>query len=143
MIGFSYASSINSEICLWRRIPHPDTHVSGGPEIDFMIITDDTLLLGEAKWKSGVGKAQGKNKDKDQIQLRIEYLEEIERNNIFPNVRHRVVLGVALSNDGFDTQWQSKSVKVEYHTWDEICSIESHPLFSEIQNYLKWKMKHS
>ena len=40
---------LNSEIFLWRRIPHPDTLVSGGPEIDFGIFTGDILLFGEAK----------------------------------------------------------------------------------------------
>ena len=31
----------SSEVFLWRRIPHPDTLVSGGPEIDFGILTNE------------------------------------------------------------------------------------------------------
>ena len=50
-IGIKSEPINNSEIFLWRRIPHPDTLVSGGPEIDFEILTQDTLLLGKAKWK--------------------------------------------------------------------------------------------
>lgn len=33
-------------IWLWRRLPHPDNLVPGGPEIDFGIQTMDTLVLG-------------------------------------------------------------------------------------------------
>ena len=46
-----------------RGIPHPDTLVPGGPEIDFGIQTADTLILGEAKWLSGVGRLQGVAKE--------------------------------------------------------------------------------
>ena len=34
---------------LWRRLPHPDTLVSGGPEIDCGIQSPGVLVLGEAK----------------------------------------------------------------------------------------------
>lgn len=66
-------SSENAHVWLWRRLPHPDTLVSGGPEIDFGIHTDDVFLLGEAKWRSSVGAAQGVNRDKDQLTLRREF----------------------------------------------------------------------
>jgi hypothetical protein len=68
-------TSKNARIWLWRRLPHPDTLVSGGPEIDFGIQTDDVFLLGEAKWRSVVGAAQGVKRDKDQITLRREFCE--------------------------------------------------------------------
>ena len=64
------AQTDDPEIFLWRRIPHPDTLGPGGPEIDVGISTANALILCEAKWQSGVGTAQGKLKDKDQIQLR-------------------------------------------------------------------------
>ena len=63
------------EVFLWRRIPHPETLVSGGPEIDIGIITDNSIILCEAKWQSKVSTAQGIKKDKDQIQLRGEFLK--------------------------------------------------------------------
>ncbi len=50
-------SSLNALVWLWRRIPHPDDLVPGGPEIDFGIQTDDVFLLGEAKWRSSVAAA--------------------------------------------------------------------------------------
>src|SRR5688500_14738550 len=54
----------NAHIWLWGRLPHPDTLVPGGPEIDFGVQTDDVFLLGEAKWRSSIGSAQGVNRDK-------------------------------------------------------------------------------
>jgi hypothetical protein len=43
-----------ASVSLWRRIPYPDSLVSGGPGIDFMVISNATVVLGEAKWLSGV-----------------------------------------------------------------------------------------
>ena len=74
LIDLPDSDCANAEIFLWRRIPHPDTLVSGGPEIDVGITTSNTVILCEAKWLSGIGAAQGKARDKDQIQLRGEFL---------------------------------------------------------------------
>lgn len=54
-------SSSDALVWLWRRIPHPDDLVPGGPEIDFGFQTDDVFLLGEAKWRSSGAAAQGVN----------------------------------------------------------------------------------
>jgi len=128
----------NSEIFLWRRIPHPDTLVSGGPEIDFGILIKDTLLLGEAKWKSSVGIAQGKNKDKNQIQLRIEFLQKYAP-KLYPGVKRYVVLGVGLKNDVTEN-YSDKAVKCIGTTWSDICSLETHPNHDELLKYLAWKI---
>ena len=53
------AQTDHTTIWLWRRIPHPDSRVPGGPEIDFGLLAGDTLVLGEAKWQSSVGQRQG------------------------------------------------------------------------------------
>lgn len=131
----------NSEIFLWRRIAHPDTLVSGGPEIDFGILTGDTLLLGEAKWKSSVGVAQGKNKDKDQIQLRVEFLNTYGP-QLYPKVKQFIVMGVGLKNDVTENR-VIKSVKCVGKTWDEICAVASHPYHDELQRYLTWKKENT
>lgn len=115
----------NPEIFLWRRIPHPDTLVPGGPEIDVGISTSNALILGEAKWLSGTGAAQGKKKDKDQIQLRGEFLKKYGT-RLFPDRSHFVVLGISLHPDGFmDTT--SEGVTFRQTTWEEICSIPIDP----------------
>ncbi|GAI96640.1 unnamed protein product, partial [marine sediment metagenome] len=101
LLNIPDAVSTNAAIFLWRRIPHPDTLVLGGPEIDFGIITDNTLILGEAKWQSGIGSAQGKNKNKDQIQLRGEFLEEYGK-KIFPSQKVQIVVGIGLFKNAFN-----------------------------------------
>jgi len=172
-LGLSFAAVDNSEIFLWRRVPHPDTLVSGGPEIDFGILTNDTLLLGEAKWKASVGTAQGKNKDKDQIQLRVEFLQKYAP-KLYSGVRHFIVLGVGLKNDvaeqysdkvvnqhgrtmsaGQSQPVKSRTpawpcscqrdsrVKVIDATWRDICGLKSHPNHDELQRYLAWKTANS
>ena len=55
LLNLPSASARRTEVFLWRRIPHPDTLVPGGPEIDFGILTENAVILGEAKWLSGVG----------------------------------------------------------------------------------------
>lgn len=141
VLGLSYENIRNCEIFLWRRIPHPDTLVSGGPEIDFGILTNDTLLLGEAKWKSSVGATQGKNKDKNQIQLRVEFMQKYAT-KLYPGVRHFVVLGVGLNNDVIEDHTDG-TVKCIGTTWNTICNLASHPNHDELQKYLTWKIENT
>ena len=140
-IGVKSQPVENSEIFLWRRIPHPDTLVSGGPEIDFGIFTGDILLFGEAKWKSSVGAAQGKNKDKDQIQLRVEFLNKYGK-KLYPNVKQFIVAGLGLKNDVTEN-YSDNSVKCIGKTWDDICGLDSHPSHDELQRYLAWKKENT
>jgi hypothetical protein len=130
-----------AEIFLWRRIPHPDTLVPGGPEIDVGIITENAFILGEAKWQSGVDAAQGKKKDKDQIQLRGEFLKKYGP-YLFPNRSHFVVLGISLWPDAFvDTTPEGSTFRSA--PWEHICSLTSHPLAEEVQRYFKWKKENT
>lgn len=140
LLDISDAVSTNAVIFLWRRIPHPDTLVSGGPELDFGIITDNTLILGEVKWQSGVGSAQGKRKNKDQIQLRGEFLKKYGK-TIFPSLKVQIVVGVGLSQNAFNNTVPS-GVSFLSTTWEDICSIQAHPHFDEIQRYYEWKLNH-
>ena len=58
------------EVSCWRRIPHPDTLVSGCPESDALLVGDKTVVMVEAKWKSSEGKGQGKSGKKTQLRHR-------------------------------------------------------------------------
>lgn len=137
LIDLPNADHGNAEIFLWRRIPHPDTLVSGGPEIDVGIVTSNTVILGEAKWLSGVGAKQGKARDKDQIRLRGEFLAKYGQ-AIFPNRIHNVVLGISLRPSAFkDTT--PEGVDLRTTLWRDICSLPSHPLAMELSHYSKWK----
>ena len=118
---------------LWTRIAHPDTIVSGGPELDLEIVCDNLVIFGEAKWLSKVAEGQGKKKDKDQLQLRREFMIRLG-NRIFPKASKRLVLAVGL----FETD---PHVGQQSTTWEEICTRTQHPLKSEITDYYFWKRK--
>jgi len=131
----------DAEIFLWRRTPHPDTLGPGGPEIDVGISTDNALILIEAKWLSRVGAAQGTKKDKDQIQLRGEFLKKYAP-RLFPNRCQLAVVGIGLSRDVFaDTK--PDRILFRSTTWEAICSVATHPLAEEVRRYFGWKMEHT
>jgi len=141
LIDLPDAKTDDAEISLWRRIPHPDTLVSGGPEIDVGITTSNTVILGEAKWLSGIGAAQGKAKDKDQIQLRGEFLAKYG-SNIFPGRPHKVVLGIGLLPNAFkDTT--PKGVSLRTTSWQHLSALPLHPFVDELTRYVEWKMVNS
>ncbi len=137
MIQMPDAQTKDAHIFLWRRVPHPDNLVPGGPEIDFGISTSNTLVLGEAKWLSGIGTAQGKEKDKDQIQLRGEYLNKYGH-KFYPGRSQFAVLGISLYRDAFKNT-VPEGVIFRAITWDEICSLNTHPIADEVRRYLIWK----
>ena len=121
------------EVFLWRRIPHPDTLVSGGPEIDAGILTENALILVEAKWKSAVGAKQGKMRDKDQIQLRGEFLARYGF-KILPDRTKFAVVGICLFADAF-TDTTPAGVAFRSLTWEEICGLDIHPQAEELARY--------
>ncbi len=131
----------NPEIFLWRRIPHPDTLVSGGPEIDAGILTDNALILIEAKWLSGVGVRQGKKRDKDQIQLRGEFLAKYGP-RIFPSRTEFAVVGIGLFADAF-TDTTPGGIAFRSTSWEQICGLDSHPYAEELGRYFRWKKQHA
>ena len=138
-------SCSNARLWLWRRLPHPDTLVPGGPEIDFGIQTDEVFLLGEAKWRSPVGAAQGANRDKDQMTLRREFCEKYGR-RLLPGVRRFVVLAVSPKGGitpRADSEIDGATLHLREATWEAIADITSHPYAPEVQKYLEWKTKNS
>lgn len=117
-------------IQLWTRIAHPDTPVSGGPELDFQIIGDNVVIFGECKWTAKVAENQGKQKNKNQLQLRKEYLEKYGK-QIFPNVSRQLVLVVGLTKPQIPV--------CPTITWEKVCNNTQHPLKEEISRYYHWK----
>ena len=135
--------SENVLVWLWRRIPHPEKLESiGGPEIDFGLMTPETLILGEAKWNSPLGTCQGVNKDRSQLDLRLAYCEQLAPQTL-PSVRHRVILGVGRSNDILPATVQSRSAQVRSLTWNQIASLFPAPLAAEFERYLEWRRRHA
>jgi len=115
---------------LWTRIAHPDNLVPGGPELDFIFISDRVAIFGESKWQSGEAKNQGREKNKTQLQLRNEYFKNLG-DKIFPSIDRKIVLLVALEEE--------KGSPCSFISWDDVCNKTTHPLGDEIRRYYKWK----
>ncbi len=137
VIQLPEAEAKDAEIFLWRLIPHPDNLVPGGPEIDVGILTNNTIILGEAKWLSKTATGQGKKKNKDQIQLRGEYLKTYGP-KFYKDHSQFVVLGIGLRKEAF-VNTVPEGIIFRSITWEEVCSLNSHPLAEEIKRYFEWK----
>jgi len=145
LLGVPSSPITNANVWLWRRIPHPDTLVSGGPEIDFGIQTDNAVVFGEAKWLSPIGAAQGKRRDKNQVVLRNEFFEKYGK-RIWKDVEHYILLGLSLHGDMVGNQETILGHATLYQrdmTWAAACGLNEHPLRDELEKYLKWKKEHS
>jgi hypothetical protein len=145
LLRLSSARVSQADVWLWRRVPHPDTLVMGGPEIDFGVHAGHTLLLGEAKWLSGVGRGQGKARDKDQLALRREFIEKYGR-LLCPGVSRFAVVSVSLSG-GLSRESDASLGTAQLHmrdvTWDAVCALDTHPHSRELRDYLAWKVRNS
>jgi hypothetical protein len=130
---------------LWRRLPHPDSLVPGGPEIDFGLQTETVFLLGEAKWRSAVGEGQGVDRSKNQITLRQEFCSKYGQ-RLLRGVRDFVVLGVSQSG-GMLQRSDGTTEGVDLHTrdvtWQQLAGLHAHPCGTELKSYLLWKSRHS
>jgi hypothetical protein len=145
LMGIPSPPITEANIWLWRRVPHPETLVSGGPEIDFGIQTDNTVIFGEAKWLSPIGAAQGKNRDKTQITLRNEFFEKYGE-LIWGDVKRYILLGLSLLGgmvENKEINLGHASLYQRDMTWAAACGINEHPLKDELEKYLKWKKEHS
>lgn len=146
LIGVEPGPFGSADVWLWRRVPHPDTLVSGGPEIDFGVQTDSLVLFGEAKWLSGVGRGQGKARNKDQMTLRREFFQKYGARMYGPGKRF-VVLGVSLEGDLCETSDEPLSdgcaLSERCITWKDVCGLASHPAHEELRRYLEWKVEYS
>lgn len=124
---------------LWRRIPHPDKPVSGGPELDFSLIGDQVVIFGEVKWLSGEGLGQGVLRDKGQLQLRREFLERYAK-SLFA-VNHALVLQVLLNPPALEGMSQKpQGVESRAINWATLAEWAGHPLQEEFKRYYTWKL---
>jgi hypothetical protein len=129
-------------VWLWRRIPHPEKPASnGGPEIDFGIQTSNALILGEAKWNSGVGKGQGIDRNRSQVELREQFCLGLGLKAL--TSRRAIVLAVT-RDSGVVADWESgEGVSVRSITWHRLAELYPQPLRASLLEYVEWKNEHS
>lgn len=145
-IGDFLHKSDSIEYFLWRRIPHVDTRGMSGSEIDFGIITNRVFLIGEAKWNSGEGKDQGKDKDTGQLTLRQRFLDKFQ-DEFLADCHHlsipsqRFLVYLTRNSVNINTLKDIKPQNFKNLTWDEIVKIKSHPQYVDVNKYYNWKKK--
>jgi len=135
------ANEKDCTIELWRRIPHPDTQGMGGPEIDFFVQGDRTIIVGEAKWRSGEGSGQGLCGNKSQLQLRREFCDGVAR-HIFREFRFVIVNVVWHSPFVTDSPCDSP-ITMRTIAWSDLASWSEHPNTTEFRLYYEWKQRWS
>jgi len=143
-LGISEPSVSPSRTWVWRRLPHPDTLGSGGPELDFAVMTRHSLVIGESKWHGSLSHGQGTGKDLDQIQVRQKFLERIGE-RMFPEVRNFLVVGLSIEGDLIQDErieQGGKSFALVNMTWDQLVSRVIHPRSKALRDYLAWKKLH-
>lgn len=129
---------------LWRRLPHPENHAPGGPEVDMGIQSGPMLLLIEAKWLSPLGRKQGVNRDRDQMELRDMFCRGTGQ-RLYPSVSHFVLMELGRKED----QGQRRTVQVEGRSvtfvkvsWNRVATVATHPLAAELRDHLRWKERY-
>jgi hypothetical protein len=133
-------------IWLWRRVAHPDTLVSGGPGIDFGIQSKDVIVLGESKWRGDKFTAkQGKLKNKDQLELRQDFLQKYAVST-WGAIPHMVVLAVSWKGNlltSNDISLPESTLHLRDTTWDARFAGCEHPHKDELLRYVAWKQQNS
>lgn len=130
------------EVSCWRRIPHPDTLVSGGPELDALLVGDRSVIAVEAKWRSGEGTGQGKDGTKTQLQLRSEWFAK-HGEQIFGD-RNMIVLGVSAFDDDLVMPLpDDSSTQMATMSWKDLTECRDHPHTDEYTRYYRWKVENS
>lgn len=150
MAGLEAEKPLHCEIDLWRRTPHPHTRKPSGSENDFAIVTDTILILGECKWKGRIASDQGKHHDKDQIEMRVEFLQWYRKtisclhgSSKQPDWKDGAVLAVTIEPDPRIITGNFDGIEVRATTWKQVCALESHPFADEVGRYYEWKLSHT
>jgi hypothetical protein len=131
-----------ASVWLWRRVPHPEKpESSGGPEIDIGLLTDEVLVLGEAKWNSPLGIRQGIAGDRTQLDLRVAYLDRLVTKST-PHLSRRVVLGIDRSGDLLQAGMTSGDAEVFNISWTDIAEFYPENLKTELLAYMGWRLAH-
>lgn len=142
-LGLTSASEKGATISLWRRLPHPETWGVGGPEIDVMLLTRDSIVLLEAKWLSNEGTGQGKDKNRGQMELRRDLLSKHGLRPLFPNCRHFALVGLSIYGGLTNVSVGDRSIVERDLTWESLCSIAGHPCLEELKAHYLWRLNHS
>lgn len=101
--------------------------VSGGPEIDVILIGKINFIIIECKWNSKLGEKQGLERNQNQMQIREKWINTIGK-AIYPSHTFSLVY-----------VGKEKDLIYTSITWDELSMFHSLPHKNEFLKYLKLK----
>jgi len=96
--------------------------------------------LVKAKWKSPEAKKQGLNKNKGQIELRLQLFDKYWR--IFGQKKQFVVVALSLAGGMLapeNRETDGRLIATRDVTWDDLAAITDNPFQAEFISYLEWK----
>ena len=123
-------------ISLWRRVPHPDSLASGGPEVDVCITAEHQLILIEAKWRASEGHWQGTEGLSTQMQLRSRFLQVLGP-TFYPGKNLHLVYIMLDSSQTLPDR--PGLIKTDCLLWSQILRETRHPHQQEVCSYFRWK----
>ena len=100
------------------------------------------MVFVESKWRSKEGAAQGKLRDKTQMQLRREFFEK-HGDAVFGD-RRGIVLGITWKVAvEAHTPPDSAAVATRELTWGDLAECNAHPQADEFARHYAWRAQHS
>jgi hypothetical protein len=136
-IGVAVENS-SCSVAIWRRVPHPDSLNQNGPELDFLIVGDQCVIVGESKWRSAEGFWQGASGTATQLELRRAFLERLAK-PVF-GAKLAVVLYVLLDESQIPAGFgQPSNIRAMSISWSALALGVHHPFQQEFQRYYDWK----
>jgi hypothetical protein len=129
------------EIRLWRRLPHPETGKSShGPEPDFALHGDRSIVLGEAKWSAKEDMQQGILGTTTQMQMRRTSLLALASEHT--DDPRLVALGIVLSESLEPAPPDAAGIETRIVEWHQLAAYPEHPMGDEFERYYAWKFQH-
>ncbi|MBI3896458.1 MAG: hypothetical protein HY313_11065 [Acidobacteria bacterium] len=132
------AENSTCSLAIWRRVPHPDSLNQNGPELDFLIVGDRCVIVGESKWRSAEGFWQGASGTATQLELRRGFLRRIGKTAFGATLA--IVLYVLLDDSQVPAGLSKASdVPAVSISWSTLARNVAHPFQAEFQRYYEWK----
>lgn len=139
-IGLSYSSSEPADVSLWktlRRMGNGEDTLS----TDASVITGDSAVFFEASWFSpdASDKSDGKGFGRD-IRARLRFLSGLSGGRMSRTEDRLVLVQLCLHEDAPLLTGKFEGVELRRMSWQYLVSLDSHPLYDEINRYYDWKL---
>ncbi len=142
----------------WERQKHPDTGMlEHGPESEITLIAKHWCIEVEAKWRSDIDGAQGRDRQTSQVQMRAHTAREnagiggkfgvlivAPRPDRYPPARSSGSVFrryFDVDGDSYKARSLAKELSASVVTWESLASaLDLHNDYSHVAAYLRWRL---